>query len=60
MSSRAENEEVIQWFLERHPEIEPAPFEGTAARVCGNGNWQATLTPMDGFDGFFIARMRRR
>ena len=57
---RAENEEVIQWFLERHPEIEPAPFEGTAASICGNGDWQATLTPMDGFDGFFIARMRRR
>lgn len=58
--NREENEKVVQWFLEKHPEMEPAFFPEPVSGLLGNGQWMATLMPMDGFDGFFIARMRRR
>ena len=56
--NRAENEDVVRGFLEKHPEMEPDPMP--AGLPAAGGKAQATLMPMDGFDGFFIARMRRR
>ena len=48
----AENERVIQAFLEAHPDFSPAPFEGEC--------WHKTLLPQNqGGDGFFISRIRR-
>ncbi len=58
--NREENEAVVQWFLEKHPEMEPAFFPEPVSGTLGKGQWMATLMPMDGFDGFFIARMQRR
>ena len=56
--NRAENEEVAERFLRRHPEFAAAsiilPGGGTAAG-------HITLLPEDyGSDGFFIAAFERR
>lgn len=59
--AKAENEEVTSWFLDQYPEFQPEVFPETVAAVIGENRWQATLTPDEGnFDGFYIARMRRK
>ena len=48
----AENERVVEAFLQAHPAFSPAPFEGP--------DWHKTFLPhLQGGDGFFISRIRR-
>ena len=62
--SKEENEDVADWFLKEHPEFCPGeilrflPEDFDKARAAG-GRVQL-LPPIDGIDGFFIARMARR
>ncbi len=54
--SRAEGETVAQRFLAGHPDFAPDPFES-----CDPGTSHLQLLPhLDGTDGFFVARFRRR
>jgi len=54
--SRAEGETVAERFLARHGDFTPDPFEG-----CHPGASHLQLLPhLDGTDGFFVARFRRR
>jgi 16S rRNA (cytosine967-C5)-methyltransferase len=54
--SRAEGETVAERFLARHGDFTPDPFEG-----CHPGTSHLQLLPhLDGTDGFFVARFRRR
>ncbi len=50
--NKAENEAVIEKFLSEHSEFEPYPLE--------NGDYNKTLMPYDGTDGFFYARIKRK
>lgn len=56
--SREENEGVIQAFLSAHPDFEPVPvqepFGRSTAVSCG-----VRITPMDGGEGHFAAKLRR-
>lgn len=59
--SRGENDSVAGRFLERHPEFEPENFPAAVETVLGGKCWKKTLMPMEGgFDGFFIARFRKK
>ena len=59
--NRAENEEVVDRFLKTHPEFSPEPFPETVRKVLGESCCRKTLVPMEGgFDGFFVARIKRR
>ncbi len=50
---KCENQAVIEKFLNENSEFEPYPFE--------NGEYYKTLMPhIDGGDGFFYARIRRK
>lgn len=52
-----ENEEVVQGFLDCHPEFTLEPFTHP---VCGQTEGMVTLLPhRNGTDGFFIAKLRR-
>jgi 16S rRNA (cytosine967-C5)-methyltransferase len=54
--SRAEGEQVAGRFLARDGDFVPDPFEG-----CDPGTSHLQLLPhLDGTDGFFVARFRRR
>ena len=54
---RRENEEVVQGFLEAHPEFTLEPFMHP---VCGETKGMVTLLPhLHQTDGFFIAKLRR-
>lgn len=67
-----ENEEQIQWCLERHPEFRSEPAWSTlssdvSARLTSNAPpstqgdpWLLLYPHIHGTDGFFIARLRRR
>lgn len=56
---KRENEELVKWFLENHPEFSPEPFslpEGLPGETSG----MLTLLPsVHGTDGFFICKLRR-
>ncbi len=49
---KAENEAVIERFLNEHTEFEPYPFS--------DGGYYKTLMPYEDTDGFFYARIRRK
>lgn len=57
--SREENENVVQKFLSEHEEFEPVnvqePFGRASAVPCG-----VRITPMDGGEGHFAAKLRRK
>ncbi len=58
--SRAEGPEAIAGFLERHPEFTAEPHEAPAeVRLIKAGAGHYVL-PVDGLDGFYIARLRRQ
>ncbi|CRF28774.1 Probable Fmu protein (SUN protein) [Mycobacterium tuberculosis] len=60
---KAENEDMVRSFLERHPEFEPdAPPQGqTGSLPLADGQASVQIMPYDfGSDGFFIARLRKR
>ena len=51
-----ENEEIARDFLAQHPDWAAAPLPEN----LGRAGHMTTLTPMEGYDGFFIARFQRR
>ncbi|GHV34830.1 ribosomal RNA small subunit methyltransferase B [Clostridia bacterium] len=53
----AENEGVVEWFLERRPDFEPEPFELPIGKFDGQC---AILPPEHEMDGFYMARLRRK
>lgn len=59
-----ENGEVVQAFLQRHPDFAPetAPLEGlpAAAGLIDRAGFLKTFPPRDAMDGFFAAALRRR
>lgn len=57
--SRAENDEIIDWFLENHPEFEKGSISGFSN--IKDGEYKATITPnMFNSDGFFIAKLIKK
>ncbi len=55
-----ENEGVVHWFLDQHPEYELIPAESVLpASVCSNG-FLSTLPHVHHSDGAFAARLRRK
>ena len=55
---REENEDVVGWFLSRHSDFEAEDFN-VGARSSQKGMY--TFWPnVDGTDGFFAARLRRK
>ncbi|MFC1888911.1 16S rRNA (cytosine(967)-C(5))-methyltransferase RsmB, partial [Thermodesulfobacteriota bacterium] len=60
---REENEEVVERFLEEGDfELEPPPvaFPEACRDLVGEVGIMRTYPEMNGMDGFFAARMRRR
>ena len=56
---RRENEDVVSAFLARHPDFSPESFPLPGLAPCVSG--MKTLLPcVEGTDGFFIARLRKR
>ena len=56
--SRAENDGVVDGFLQQHPEFEGVSFLETLGEPFGN--WKVTLHPgCFGSDGFFMAKLKR-
>jgi 16S rRNA (cytosine967-C5)-methyltransferase len=64
--SPAENEALVQGFLDRHPDFEADDLQGRGPSGLPDwdhprvGRFLQTLPHRDGTDGFFIARLRRR
>lgn len=59
--SREENEETVEAFLLRHPEFSPdLPASITFGRPAENGMPGRRIYPMDGGEGHFVARLRKR
>ena len=56
--TKEESVEVVEWFLETHTEFRLEPFETSLRSLeASQGTF---ILPIDGLDGFFIARFRRR
>lgn len=56
---KRENEEVIRWFLNVHPEFSLEPFT-LPKELPGDTSGMLTLLPsVHGTDGFFICKLRR-
>lgn len=56
--SKTEGEDMMQWFLEKHPEFAFEPFElSVPTFTTALGSY---ILPLGGFDGFFISRFRRQ
>jgi 16S rRNA (cytosine967-C5)-methyltransferase len=62
----AENQQIIDWFLQENPHFEPAALSQaftpaiTKATGIGDNDFMLPLLPhIHGTDGFFMARMRR-
>ncbi len=57
--SRAENDDIIDWFLENHPEFEKGSISGIPN--IKDGEHKVTITPnMFNSDGFFIAKLIKK
>lgn len=54
----AENQDVVQYFLQRHPEFTLEPIALTAG-LTKKGPCVEIVPPYDGMDGFFIAKLRK-
>jgi 16S rRNA (cytosine967-C5)-methyltransferase len=58
---REEAEDVVAALVAARPELEPAPFEGAAARaLAGDAPTLRLLPSAHGTDGYFLASLRRR
>ncbi|HEU4963086.1 MAG TPA: 16S rRNA (cytosine(967)-C(5))-methyltransferase RsmB [Bacilli bacterium] len=59
-----ENEELVQEFLNTHPDFEPAPIGDVlpaGVRPADPNAWFVQILPQDfNSDGFFISRLRRK
>lgn len=57
---RRENEDVIRWFLETHPQFTTESF-ATPEELPGQSNGMMTLLPsIHKTDGFFICKLRKK
>ena len=56
--TQAEGPEAVQQFLERHSEFVPEVLPGLLVQTVPSGPGVLTV-PLDGVDGFFIARLRK-
>ncbi len=57
--SRAENNEIIDWFLENNTDFEKGSINGFSG--IKNGEYKVTVTPkMFDSDGFFIAKLIKK
>ena len=57
--SRAENDEIIDWFLEHNTDFEKGSINGFSG--IKNGEYKVTVTPkMFDSDGFFIAKLIKK
>ncbi len=61
---RAENQEIIECFLERHPDFMPDSLKGYLGERLERGRhaeqgFLQLYPARDGIDGFFMARMKR-
>lgn len=57
---RRENEEVVAWFLENHPDFTPEPLPLPEGLPGGESGMLTLIPGKYDTDGFFICRMRRR
>ncbi len=59
--NKAENEEIIKEFLENNPDFEEDSLPPLFDNIVSGGVKKITLSPLLGdFDGFFIARLKRK
>ncbi len=58
--SLEENEETILAFLKRHPEFEAVQVEEAFGRPALLGVFGRRIYPMDGGEGHFVAKLRRK
>ena len=56
--TQAEGPEVVQQFLDTHPAFQPEALPGLLVETVDSGPGVLTV-PLEGVDGFFIARLRR-
>ncbi len=57
--SKAENDDIIDWFLQRHPDFEKGSINGISN--IKDGEYKVTVTPrMFNSDGFFIAKLVKK
>lgn len=57
--SKAENDDIIDWFLENHSDFEKGSINGVLN--ISDGEYKATITPkMFNSDGFFIAKLIKK
>jgi len=58
----AENEGVIKWFLESHPnwKIEPPDINSPIHDYSTSGGWIKVLPHKHNMDGFFMVRLRKK
>ena len=57
-TERAENQQVVQAFLDHHASFHPEPLESLPSLSLEQGIWQ-TFPHEHHMDGFFIARLRK-
>ncbi len=55
---RAENDEAAASFLRSHPDFEPVPF--TAAGIAAPAGLLTLFPHINGTDGFFVCKLRRK
>ena len=56
---RRENEDIVNAFLEAHPEFHPECFDAQEGAGLGTVPMATLLPQRNGTDGFFICRLRR-
>lgn len=58
--NKAENEENVRWFLNRHKEFKPVSIDiGTGDRLQYSSEGFVTILPGETMDGFFISKLQR-
>ena len=59
--NKRENEEVVDWFLEKHRDCEIEKiFLGNSDNILYNSNGTVTIIPNKYMDGFFMAKLKKK